>query len=54
MGLWVVGIGFGPLGHLEAGLLTATIGVQLALVANGVVLVLIIAALGRRIVGLRR
>lgn len=38
MGVWVLAIGFGPLGHVEMGLLAETLGVGSALVANGLLL----------------
>ena len=39
MGVWVLAIGFGPLGHLEMGGLAAMLGPGPALLANGVALV---------------
>ena len=38
MGLWVLAVGFAPIGHLEIGALTAAIGLNGALFANGVAL----------------
>jgi hypothetical protein len=38
VGLWVVGIGSAPLGHLEMGALAGAVGVPLALLVNGTVL----------------
>lgn len=39
MGVWVLSIGFAPLGHLQMGALAAAIGVSSALMVNGAVLV---------------
>ena len=46
MGGWMLAIGSSPLGHLEVGFLTAAMGVETALVVNGIgVIVLITLAL---------
>lgn len=41
MGIWVLALGFGPLGHLELAFLTSTIGMTGGLLLNGFVLILI-------------
>ena len=41
MGVWVLAVGFGPVGHLEMGSLAASIGVGAALFANGAALLII-------------
>ncbi len=41
MGSWVLATGLGPLGHLQIGALAAAFGVTLALVTNGLLLVLL-------------
>ena len=41
MGMWVLAIGFAPVGHLEIGALAASLGVGPALLLNGVALVAI-------------
>ncbi|MBI4497725.1 MAG: MFS transporter [Chloroflexi bacterium] len=38
MGSWVLAIGLGPVGHLQIGALAALMGVSLALIANGALL----------------
>jgi hypothetical protein len=50
MGLWVVGVGFGPVGYFELGFLASAAGVQAAQALNGIALmVLAIIASGLRI-----
>lgn len=39
MGAWVLAIGFAPVGHLEMGLLAASLGIQNALIINGAMLI---------------
>ncbi|MBI3979853.1 MAG: hypothetical protein HY331_16885, partial [Chloroflexi bacterium] len=39
VGVWVLGIGISPVGHLEAGLLTSTIGAPATIITNGVLVV---------------
>lgn len=41
MGVWVLAIGFGPLGHLEMGALAAMLGLETALFLNGAALVIV-------------
>lgn len=41
MGIWVLALGIGPLGHLELAFLTSTIGMTGGLLANGFVLIMI-------------
>ena len=41
MGVWVLAIGFAPLGHLEMGGLTQLLGVGPALLTNGGALIVI-------------
>jgi MFS family permease len=41
MGVWVLAVGFGPVGHLEMGSLSASIGVGSALFVNGAALLII-------------
>jgi MFS family permease len=41
MGVWVLAIGFGPLGHLEMGGLTELLGLGAALFTNGAALVIV-------------
>jgi len=41
MGIWVLALGFGPLGHLELAFLTSTFGMTGGLLVNGFVLILI-------------
>ena len=41
MGVWVLAIGFGPLGHLEMGGLTETVGLGPALFTNGAALLVV-------------
>jgi hypothetical protein len=38
-GVWVLGVGSGPLGHLEMGLLVAALGAPGALLINGAIVV---------------
>jgi MFS family permease len=45
VGVWVLGIGSAPLGHLEMGLLIRTLGVPQALLINGALTVLAAALL---------
>jgi hypothetical protein len=52
MGSWILAIGFGPIGHLQVGVLIALFGVTAALSVNGVLLAslaLLTALRGRRI-----
>lgn len=53
VGYWVAALGFGPLGHLEIGLLGAAIGAPLALAANGAVVCAVFAG-AAALVGRRR
>ena len=41
MGVWVLAIGFGPLGHLEMGALAAMLGLGSALFINGAALLIV-------------
>jgi hypothetical protein len=45
VGLWVLGLGSAPLGHLEMGLLVATLAAPRALLINGAITVAAAAAL---------
>jgi MFS family permease len=45
MGAWVVGIGTAPVGHLEIGYLAGVAGARLALLFNGVALMVLAGAL---------
>jgi MFS family permease len=52
VGYWVAALGFGPVGHLEIGLMGSLLGAPLAMAANGVVVVAVfcvaVAMLRRR------
>jgi hypothetical protein len=39
MGVWVLAVGFGPIGHLQLGVLSVAIGLSGALAVNGAILV---------------
>ncbi|MGB0554592.1 MAG: MFS transporter [Alphaproteobacteria bacterium] len=41
MGIWVLALGFGPLGHLELGAVAGAFGLQIGLLLNGGILILI-------------
>ena len=41
MGVWVLAVGFGPVGHLELGFLSVWLGLATGLAVNGAVLVVI-------------
>jgi hypothetical protein len=41
MGIWVLALGFGPLGHLELGAVAGSFGLQSSLLLNGCILILI-------------
>jgi hypothetical protein len=53
LGISVWAVGFGPIGQLEVGLVAMTLGVQTALIANGVALAVASVALAPRIARLR-
>ena len=54
MGMWVLAIGFAPVGHLEIGALAASLGVGPALLLNGVALVAIGFVISLAVPNLRR
>jgi MFS family permease len=54
MGAWVVGIGTAPIGHLEIGYLAGVAGVRLALLLNGVALMILAGAFALCLPRLRR
>jgi hypothetical protein len=54
MGAWVVGIGTAPVGHLEIGYLAGVAGVRLALLLNGVALMVLAGAFAFCLPRLRR
>ena len=41
MGIWVLALGFGPLGHLELGTIAESFGLTIGLVINGCALIVI-------------
>jgi hypothetical protein len=53
LGISVWAVGFGPIGQLEVGLVAMTLGVQTALITNGVALAVASVALASRIARLR-
>jgi hypothetical protein len=44
VGYWVAALGFGPIGHLEIGLLAAMAGAPLAMAVNGTVVAAVFMA----------
>ena len=46
MGIWVLALGFGPLGHLELGMLSSSFGLQYGLLLNGIILLVIAILVG--------
>ena len=52
-GVWVLGVGSGPLGHLEMGLLDAALGAPGALLINGAIVVAAVGTLLLRAPGYR-
>ena len=54
MGAWVVGIGTAPVGHLEIGYLAGVAGARLALLFNGVALMVLAGAFALCLPRLRR
>jgi MFS family permease len=53
MGIWMLGIGSSPLGHLEMGVLASSVGAPGALLINGTLVVAAAATLLGRIARLR-
>ena len=41
MGIWMTSIGFGPVGHIMIGTVTALLGAQLAVSINGILMIAI-------------
>ena len=41
MGSWIIGTGIGPVGHLEVGSLASLAGAHLALLVNGLTLMML-------------
>ena len=41
MGIWVLALGFGPLGHLELGTIAESMGLTTGLLINGCALIII-------------
>jgi hypothetical protein len=54
MGAWVVGSGAAPVGHLEIGYLAGVAGARLALLLNGVALMVLAGAFALYLPRLRR
>ena len=54
MGIWVLALGFGPLGHLELGAVSETFGLQGGLLLNGILLICIAVLVGLFVPRLRR
>ena len=54
MGIWVLALGFGPLGHLELGAVSETFGLQGALLLNGILLICVAVLVGLFVPRLRR
>jgi MFS family permease len=54
MGAWVVGVGTAPLGHLQVGYLAGLAGAQIALVVNGLALVVLTVSVAIGLPRLRR
>ncbi len=54
MGIWVLALGFGPLGHLELGAISETFGLQGGLLLNGILLICIAVTVGLFVPRLRR
>jgi MFS family permease len=54
MGAWVVGCGVAPVGHLESGYLAGVIGASLALLCNGIALIVLAGAFALCLPRLRR
>jgi hypothetical protein len=54
MGAWVVGSGAAPVGHLEIGYLAGVAGARLALLLNGVALMVLAGAFALCLPRLRR
>ena len=54
MGIWVLALGFGPVGHLELGAVSGYLGLQIGLLINGMALILLSAILGFFVPRLRR
>lgn len=54
MGIWVLALGFGPLGHLELGAVSETFGLQGGLLLNGILLISIAVLVGLFVPRLRR
>ncbi|HEX5368898.1 MAG TPA: MFS transporter [Dehalococcoidia bacterium] len=54
MGSWLLAIGFGPIGHIQMGLLVAVLGVSAAFSINGLLLVLLALVAGLRATRIRR
>ena len=54
MGIWVLALGFGPLGHLELGIVSDTFGLQGGLLLNGLVLIWIAVLVALYVPRLRR
>jgi hypothetical protein len=53
VGIWVLGLGSAPLGHLEMGMLVAALGAPIALLINGTLTVAASATLLVRAPGYR-
>lgn len=54
MGIWVLALGFGPLGHLELGAMSEAFGLQSGLLLNGAMLIGIAVMVGVFVPRLRR
>ena len=54
MGIWVLALGFGPLGHLQLGAVSETFGLQGGLLLNGLLLICIAVLVGLFVPRLRR
>jgi len=54
MGVWMMSIGFGPVGRILIGVVAALVGVQLAVSINGIVMIAIFFLLAALVPKLRR
>ena len=54
MGIWVLALGFGPIGHLELGYVSNTFGFEGGLLLNGSILICIAVLLALFVPRLRR
>jgi len=54
IGAWVVGCGTGPVGHLEIGYVAAIAGARLALLCNGLALIVLAGVMALGLPRLRR